>query len=80
MATRVFSNEDGNPNSKSIIVSRTKENKDIDLSFTSKFIGTELSILESWLVFDWVKISFLIELLLPIFPLEKFLFSNSCSE
>lgn len=43
MATRVFSNEDGNPNSKSIIVSRTKENKDIDLSFTSKFIGTDKS-------------------------------------
>ena len=41
MPTRVFSNEDGNLNSKSIIVSRTKENADIDLSFSAKFIGLD---------------------------------------
>ena len=41
MPTRVFSNEDGNPNAKSIVVTRVKENSDIDLSFTSKFIGTD---------------------------------------
>ena len=39
MAIRVFSNEDGNPNAKSIVVTRVKQNSDIDLSFTSKFIG-----------------------------------------
>ena len=41
MPTRVFSNEDGNLNSKSIIVSRTKENADIDLSFSEKLIGLD---------------------------------------
>jgi len=41
MPTRVFSNEDGNLNSKSIIVSRTKQNADIDLSFNAKFIGLD---------------------------------------
>ena len=38
MPVRVFSNEDGNLNSKSVIVSRTKQNADIDLSFSAKFI------------------------------------------
>ena len=41
MPTRIFSNEDGNLNSKSIIVSRTKQNSDIDLSFSAKFIGLD---------------------------------------
>ena len=41
MPTRVFSNEDGNTNAKSIVVTRVKQNSDIDLSFTSKFIGTD---------------------------------------
>ena len=41
MPIRVFSNEDGNLNSKSIIVSRTKQNADIDLSFNAKFIGLD---------------------------------------
>ena len=41
MPTRVFSNEDGNPNAKSIVVTRVKQNSDIDLSFASKFIGTD---------------------------------------
>ena len=31
MPTRVYSNEDGNVNKKSIVVSRTREDKDIDL-------------------------------------------------
>lgn len=41
MATRVYSNEDGNPNKKSIVVSRTREDKDIDLTFSAKFIGLD---------------------------------------
>ena len=41
MPVRVFSNEDGNLNSKSVIVSRTKQNADIDLSFSAKFIGLD---------------------------------------
>ena len=41
MPTRIYSNEDGNLNSKSIIVSRTKENSDIDFSFNAKFIGLD---------------------------------------
>ena len=41
MPTRIYSNEDGNLNSKCIIVSRTKENSDIDLSFNAKFIGLD---------------------------------------
>ena len=38
MPTRVYSNEDGNVNKKSIVVSRTREDKDIDLTFSAKFI------------------------------------------
>ena len=41
MATRVYSNEDGNPNKKTIVVSRTREDKDIDLTFSAKFIGLD---------------------------------------
>lgn len=41
MPTRVFSNEDGNLDKKSIAVARTRVDKDIDLSFTAKFIGTD---------------------------------------
>tara|TARA_B100002019_G_scaffold53958_1_gene46097 strand:- start:2533 stop:3006 length:474 start_codon:yes stop_codon:yes gene_type:complete len=41
MPTRVYSNEDGNPNKKSIVVSRTREDKDIDLTFSAKFIGLD---------------------------------------
>ena len=41
MPTRVYSNEDGNVNKKSIVVSRTREDKDIDLTFSAKFIGLD---------------------------------------
>ena len=41
MPTRVFSNEYGNGNAKSIVVTRVKQNSDIYLSFSSKFIGTD---------------------------------------
>ena len=41
MPTRVYSNEDGNTNKKSIVVSRTREDKDIDLTFSAKFIGLD---------------------------------------
>ena len=41
MPTRVYSNEDGNVNKKSIVVSRTREDKDNDLTFSAKFIGLD---------------------------------------
>tara|TARA_B100001287_G_scaffold256021_1_gene240571 strand:+ start:1548 stop:2021 length:474 start_codon:yes stop_codon:yes gene_type:complete len=41
MPIRVYSNEDGNVNKKSIVVSRTREDKDIDLTFSAKFIGLD---------------------------------------
>ena len=41
MPTRVYSNEDGNVNKKSIVFSRTREDKDIDLTFSAKFIGLD---------------------------------------
>jgi phage baseplate assembly protein W len=41
MPTRVFANEDGNVNKKSIIVSRTREDKDIDATFSAKFVGLD---------------------------------------
>ena len=41
MPTRVYSAEDGNLDKKTIAVSRTQVDKDIDLSFTSKFIGLD---------------------------------------
>ena len=41
MPTRVYSNEDGNVNKKSIVLSRTREDKDIDLTFSAKFIGLD---------------------------------------
>ena len=41
MATRVFANEDGNFGKKSIIVSRTREDKDIDATFSAKFVGVD---------------------------------------
>ena len=41
MPTRVYSNEDGNVNKKSVVVSRTREDKDIDLTFSAKFIGLD---------------------------------------
>lgn len=41
MPTRVFSNEDGNLNKTSIAVSRTRVDRDIDLSFAAKFIGLD---------------------------------------
>ena len=41
MPTRVYSNEDGNVIKKSIVVSRTREDKDIDLTFSAKFIGLD---------------------------------------
>ena len=41
MPTRIYSNEDGNVNKKSIVVSRTREDKDIDLTFSAKFIGLD---------------------------------------
>ena len=41
MPTRAYSNEDGNINKKSIIVSRTREDKDIDATFSAKFVGLD---------------------------------------
>ena len=41
MPTRIYSNEDGNLSSKSIVVSRSREDKDIDLTFSAKFIGLD---------------------------------------
>jgi len=41
MPTRVFSNEDGDTNKKSIIVTRTREDKDIDATFSAKFVGLD---------------------------------------
>ena len=41
MPTRVFANEDGNISKKSIIVSRTREDKDIDATFNAKFVGLD---------------------------------------
>jgi len=41
MPTRVFANEDGNISKKSIIVSRTREDKDIDATFSAKFVGVD---------------------------------------
>ena len=41
MPTRVFANEDGNVSKKSIIVSRTREDKDIDATFSAKFVGLD---------------------------------------
>ena len=41
MPTRVFSAEDGNLNKKTIVVSRTQIDQDIDLTFTPKFIGLD---------------------------------------
>ena len=41
MPTRVFANEDGDTNKKSIIVTRTREDKDIDATFSAKFVGLD---------------------------------------
>jgi len=41
MPTRVFANEDGNISKKSIMVSRTREDKDIDATFSAKFVGLD---------------------------------------
>ena len=41
MPTRVFANEDGNVSKKSIIVSRTREDIDIDATFSAKFVGLD---------------------------------------
>jgi len=41
MPTRVFANEDGNANKKTIVVSRTREDKDIDATFSAKFVGVD---------------------------------------
>tara|TARA_B100000035_G_scaffold305008_1_gene305350 strand:- start:451 stop:924 length:474 start_codon:yes stop_codon:yes gene_type:complete len=40
MPARVFSIEDGNTNTQSISVARTRQDIDIDLSFSAKFVGT----------------------------------------
>ena len=40
MPARVFSIEDGNTNTQSINVARTRQDIDIDLSFSAKFVGT----------------------------------------
>jgi len=39
MPTRAYANEDGNISKKSIIVSRTREDKDIDATFSARFVG-----------------------------------------
>ena len=39
MPTRAYANEDGNISKKSIIVARTREDKDIDATFSAKFVG-----------------------------------------
>ena len=41
MPTRAYANEDGNISRKSIIVSRTREDKDIDATFSAKFVGLD---------------------------------------
>ena len=41
MPTRVFANEDGNLNKKSIIVARARQDKDIDATFSAKFVGLD---------------------------------------
>ena len=41
MPTRAYANEDGNISKKSIIVSRTREDKDIDETFSAKFVGLD---------------------------------------
>ena len=41
MPTRAYANEDGNISKKSIIVSRTREDKDIDATFSAKFVGLD---------------------------------------
>ena len=41
MPTRVFANEDGNNSKKSIIVSRVREDIDIDATFSAKFVGLD---------------------------------------
>ena len=41
MPTRAFSVEDGNTHIASINVARTRQNSDIDLSFSAKFIGLD---------------------------------------
>ena len=41
MPTRVFANEDGNIDKKSIVVTRTREDIDIDATFSAKFVGLD---------------------------------------
>ena len=41
MPTRAYSNEDGNLSKKSIVVSRTREDRDIDATFSAKFVGLD---------------------------------------
>jgi phage baseplate assembly protein W len=41
MPTRAFSIEDGNLEKQSITVARTRQDKDIDLSFTARFVGVD---------------------------------------
>ena len=41
MPTRAYANEEGNISKKSIIVSRTREDKDIDATFSAKFVGLD---------------------------------------
>ena len=41
MPTRAYPNEDGDISKKSIIVSRTREDKDIDATFSAKFVGLD---------------------------------------
>ena len=41
MPTRAYANEDGNISKKSIVVSRTREDKDIDATFSAKFVGLD---------------------------------------
>ena len=41
MPTRAYANEDGNISRNSIIVSRTREDKDIDATFSAKFVGLD---------------------------------------
>ena len=41
MPTRAYANEDGNISKKSIIVSRTREDKDIDATFSARFVGLD---------------------------------------
>ena len=41
MPTRAYANEDGDISKKSIIVSRTREDKDVDATFSAKFVGLD---------------------------------------